>query len=239
MGRPVTVACIAGALAALAAVVGCDGKVIRLGEPSTPSDGGACPHVQVPAGQVLWIGDSWQLLPAGQEAHTLVQSMARAAGAIGQNDVYTVKAAAASTIVAIEEQYITQEAANGNVKVVIMDGGTWDTINNNANSTELSATVTAVINNFTELLSTVASNQTVTDVVYFLMPSDVPGVDELRPGLEAACTSSAVPCHFIDLQTSWSAGDDTGGTIPVPTAAGAAIIAQQIWATMQAHCIAQ
>jgi hypothetical protein len=231
MGRPVTYACIAGALVALAAVVGCDGKVIRLGEPSTPPDGGACPHAQVPATQVLWIGDSWQLLPAGQEAHTQVRNLARTANAIGPNDDYTIKAAPASTIAAIEQQYITQEAATGNVKVVIMDGGTWDTINNGS--------ATTVIPTFTELLSTVASNQTVTDVVYFLMSSDVPGVDQLRPGLEAACASSAVPCHFIDLQTSWSAGDDTGGAIPVPTAAGAAIIAQQIWATMQAHCIAQ
>jgi hypothetical protein len=160
--------------------------------------------------------------------------MARTTGAIGQSDDYTVKAAPATTIAAIEQQYITQEAATGNVKVVIMDGGTWDTINNDS-----STTVTMVIQTFTELLSTVASNQTVTDVIYFLMPSVVPGVDELRSGLEAACTSSAVPCHFIDLQTYWSAGDDTGGGVPVPTAAGATVVADAIWATMQTFCIVQ
>jgi hypothetical protein len=230
MARSAAVAYIAGAVA-LAAAAGCDGKVIRLGNPPPPSDGSACPHAQVPASQVLWIGDSWQLLPAGQEAHTQVRNLARTANAIGPNDDYTVKAAPASTIAAIEQQYITQEASTGNVKVVIMDGGTWDTINNQSSTT--------VIQTFTELLSTVASNQTVTDVIYFLMPSDVSGVDELRPGLEAACASSAVRCHFIDLQPSWSAGDDTGGGVPVPTPAGATVIAQQIWATMQASCIAQ
>jgi hypothetical protein len=231
MARSASVAGVVAVAAILAAAAGCDGKVIRLGNPSTPSDGGACPHALVPASRVLWIGDSWQLLPAGQEAHTLVRNMARIAGAIGQNDDYTIKAAPASTIAAIEQQYITQEAATGNVSVVIMDGGTWDTINNGS--------ATMVIQTFTELLSTVASNQTVTDVIYFLMPSVVPGVDELRAGLEAACASSAVLCHFIDLQSYWSAGDDTGGGVPVPTAAGATVIADAIWATMQTNCIAQ
>lgn len=234
MDRLSPVALIAGALAVLPTVAGCDGKVVRLGAGTTPIDGGSCPHAQVPASQVLWIGDSWQLLPAGQEAHTQVRNMARNAGAIGPSDDYTTKAASASTIAAIEQQYITQEAATGNVKVVVMDGGTWDTINNNT-----STTVNTVTQTFTELLSTVASNQTVTDVIYFLQPSDVSGVDELRPGLFAACTASAVSCHFIDLASAWSSGDDTGGNIPVPTAPGATVVADAIWRTMQTYCIAQ
>ena len=146
MQRLGPVAFIVGALAVLPTGAGCDGKVIRLGAGTTALDGGSCPHAQVPASQILWIGDSWQLLPAGQEAHTDVRNLARAVGAIGPNDDYTTKAAAASTIAAIEQQYIMQEAATGNVQVVIMDGGTWDTINNDS-----STTVNMVTQTFTEL----------------------------------------------------------------------------------------
>src|SRR5947209_336667 len=135
MDRLGPVAFIIGALAALPTGVGCDGKMIRLGAGTTLLDGGSCLHAQVPASQVLWIGDSWQLLPAGQETHTQIRNMARIAGAIGPSDDYAVKAAAASTIAAIEQQYITQEAATGNVKVVIMDGGTWDTISSDTSMT--------------------------------------------------------------------------------------------------------
>jgi hypothetical protein len=242
MARLAPLAFIAGALAVLAALSGCDGQVIRLGGGSMSVDGAACPHAQVPASQVLWIGDSWQLLPSGSEAHTEVRNLARAAGAIGPSDDYTIAAEAAAPMIVpttaggptpIPTQYAKQEAS-ANVKVLIMDGGTWDTINS-----DTTTTVSNVIASFNRLLSSVATGGTVTDVIYFLMPLVVSGVDELRPGLEGVCTSSAVPCHFIDLESSWSTGDDTGGSVPVPTASGAEVIANQIWAIMQTYCIAQ
>ena len=184
---------------------GCGGEVIRLGvgASSTGHDGGACPHAQVPASQVLWIGDVWQLLPAGAEPHTDVRNFARAARAIGPNDDYTIAAVAAAPMVPpatkggpapVPSQYTSQEAI-APVKVLIVDGGTWDTIANSS-----SATVTGVANAFTQLLSTVASDGTVTAVIYFLMPelSNIPDVAQMRPLLEKACAASSVPCHFID-----------------------------------------
>jgi hypothetical protein len=253
MDRLGPVALVVGALAALPTVAGCDGKVIRLGAGSTSLDGGSCPHAQVPASQVLWIGDSWQLLPTGAEAHTDVRNLARAAGAIGPNDDYTIAATAAAPMIPpatkggptpVPTQYTAQEATATKVKVLIVDGGTWDTITNNN-----SATVNAVSDNFTQLLSTVASDGTVTAVIYFLMPElsnvsgvvSIPGVAELRPLLEQDCAASTVPCHFIDLQQLWTdpTAYTTSGNPPVPTAAGATVIADAIWSTMQTYCIAQ
>ncbi len=231
--------CVAGALAV---VVGCNGKVIRLG---------GCPHTGLPASRVLWIGDSWQLVPVGSEAHTEVRNLARAAGAIGPTDDYTIAALAAAPMVApptntgpipIPTQYTSQEASGTEVKVLIMDGGTWDTFTNDS-----SETITAVVKSFTDLLSTVASGETVSDVIYFLQPplASIPGVAALRPGLEGACTASMLPCHFIDLANiltdpaDYTAGSENPAVPSVPTAQGATLIGDAIWSVMQSNCIAQ
>ncbi|HZL21640.1 MAG TPA: SGNH/GDSL hydrolase family protein [Polyangia bacterium] len=237
MARSAPVACIAGTLAALAGAAGCDGQMIRLG---------TCPHAEVPASQVVWIGDSWVLVPNG-EPHTGVRDLARAAGAIGPSDDYTIDAVAAAPMVVpstnggpapIPTQYSSQEAGATKVKVLIMDGGTWDTITNNS-----SATVTDVADSFKQLLSTVASDGTVTDVIYYLMPelSSIPGVAALRPLLEQVCTQSPVPCHFLDLQPIWTdpSSYNTSGSPPVPTDSGATVIADAIWSIMQTNCIGQ
>jgi hypothetical protein len=243
MARSAPVACIVGVLAALAGAAGCDGQMIRLG---------TCPHAGVPAGQVVWIGDSWVLVPNG-EPHTGVRDLARAAGAIGPSDEYTIDAVAAAPMVVpstnggpapIPSQYSQQEASATKVKVLIMDGGTWDTITNNS-----SATVTDVRDSFEQLLSKVASDGTVTDVIYYLMPelsnipgvAAIPGVATFRPLLEQVCTQSAVACHFLDLQQIWTdpSAYNTPGSPPVPTDSGATVIADAIWAIMQTNCIAQ
>jgi hypothetical protein len=241
VARSARVTFVAGVLAVLGALgvfTGCDGKVIRLGA-------GACLHAQLPANQVLWIGDSWQLVPAGAEAHADVLALARAAGAVGPADDYTIAAAPAAPMVSpttkvspapVPTQYATQEATATKVKVLIMDGGTWDTITD-----DTPATVNSVDESFRTLLSTVAADGTVTDVIYFLMPNDIPGVTELRPLLEQDCTASTVPCHFLDLQQLWTnpTNYNTSTTPPVPTAEGAMVIASAIWDIMQASCIGQ
>jgi hypothetical protein len=231
VARSAAVACVVGALTALVTFAGCDGNVIRLGN-------GPCLHAQVPSAEVLWVGDSWQLVPTGAEPHTEVRNLARVAGAIGPSDDYTIKAAAAATMATIAAQYTTEETSATKVKVLIMDGGTWDTITSNT-----SATVTSVADTFTQLLSTVATDGTVIAVIYFLTPelSGIPGVPELRPLLEQSCASSAVPCYFLDLQRFWTdpSAYNTATNPPVPTQAGASVIGDQIWAIMQANCIAQ
>jgi hypothetical protein len=177
-----------------------------------------------------------------------VRVLARTAGAIGPSDDYTIDAVAAAPMIVpstnggpapIPTQYTSQEASATKVKVLIMDGGTWDTITNNS-----STTVTGVAASFQQLLSTVASDGTVTDVIYYLMPElsgNIPGVAALRPLLEQLCTQSAVPCHFLDLQPLWTdpSAYNTAGSPPVPTSSGATVIADAIWSIMQTNCIAQ
>ena len=152
------------------------------------------------ANEVLWIGDSWILVPGSQ--HTRVADLARAAGAIGPNDDYVIGAAAASTLATIANQYATREAGATKVKVVIMDGGTWDTILANGSD----ASVNGVVNTFGQFLTQVASDGTVEHIIYLLLPElpGVPGVAALRPLLQQACVESAVPCHFLDLQPLWT-----------------------------------
>lgn len=240
---------------ALAALPGCDDELIRLGAGAngpdaaaveggadattdTPADDAAasCPHATVAAAEVLWIGDSWINVPGGQL--TGVRDLARAAGAIGPGDDYLVGAAPGATINTIANQYATQEATATKVKVLIMDGGTIDTIA----ATGSDASVTAVVASFNQLLAKIAADGTVQQIVYFLVPElpAIYGVAALRPLLQQACAGSAVPCHFVDLQTSWAGHPEyTAANGILPTDAGARVMANQIWSTMQTYCIAQ
>jgi hypothetical protein len=227
---------IASFLLALVAVAACNGKTIHLGDGRL--DGGACPHAQVKANEVLWIGDSWILVTGSQ--HTRVRDLARAAGAIGPNDDYVIGAVAASTIAAVVNQYATREAGATKVKVIIMDGGTWDTIVANGSD----ASVNSVVTTFGQFLSEVAGDGTVQHIIYFLPPelAGIPGVAPLRPLLQQACGASTVPCHFIDLQQQiWTAHPEytDPNLVFLPTDEGSKAVADAIWAVMQLNCIAQ
>jgi hypothetical protein len=230
MARTALVARIAGALAVLAGAAGCDGEVIHLGN-------GPCPHAQVPASQVVWIGDSWVKVPGNQI--TGVEQAAQTAGAIASGDTYTDASANGALMAQIAAQYTNLKAMGIQAKVLIMDGGTLDTIMDNS-----SATVTKVEQTFTQLLAMIAADGTVTDIIYYLMP-DIPtimGVPALRMVLEPDCAASTVRCHFLDLTDLWSGHSDytnTVGGVSFPSEAGATVIANQIWAIMQASCIAQ
>ena len=224
-----------GFLVALAALAACDSKVIHLG--NGRDGGGTCPHAQVSASEVLWIGDSWILISGSQ--HTRVRDLARAAGAIGANDDYVIGAAPATTMAMIANQYIAQQAGATKVKVVIMDGGAWDTILANGSDASVNGAVTA----FGQLLTQVASDGTVEHIIYFLTPElpGIPGVAALRPLIRQVCDASTVPCHFIDLTPLWTGHPEysTSGVIPVPTESGSIVIADAIWTVMQQSCIAQ
>jgi len=205
---------------------------------ASPDGGSTCPPGQVSANQVLWIGDSWMLVPSRLD--TRVRDLARAAGVLGPSDDYTFGAAGGSLMAAIANQYSTQEATVTKVKVLIMDGGTWDTIQSGGTD----ASVTSVVNTFTQLLTKVANDGTVEHVIYFLQPelSGIPGVAALRTPMQQACTQSKVPCHFLDLQKLWEGHADytaISAGIPFPSEAGAVVLAQAIWDIMQSNCIAQ
>jgi hypothetical protein len=242
-------------LSAILVLGGCQGDMLRLGngrddgsargdaadaqEPD--STGGAidvdnCLRGQIKASEVTWIGDTWVTITGTQ--HTRVRDLARSAGAIGPTDDYTILAAPATTMAAIATQYATQEASQTKAKVLIMDGGTWDTIVSGGSD----ASVADVVATFRQFLTQVAADGTVEHIVYYLCPElpGIPGVAALRPLLQQACTDSSVPCHFLDLQPLWAGHPEYTASSGIQSSeAGAKVIADAIWTIMQQSCIAQ
>jgi hypothetical protein len=234
----VQLALVSGGLA------GCGGREVRLGDGVAGLDGGGsdgggiCPHAQTKAAEVLWIGDSWIAMPGTQ--HARVRDLARAVGAMGPNDDYVVLATGAGTTMAvIADQYNTQEAGTTKVRVLIMDGGGWDTILAGGSD----ASVASAADAFKRHLARVASDGTVEHLIYFLYPElpTIPRVAALRPVMQQACAASTVPCHFLDLQPLWIGHPeytDSASNIQA-SEAGATVIADEIWAIMQRSCIGQ
>lgn len=258
MVRLSTVARTTAFLSGVLVLGGCEGNVYRLGDGRAAKDGGdagdatdssaqdstggsvdadRCPHGQIKANEVTWIGDTWVTLPGTQ--HSQVRDLARASGAIGPNDDYTIAAAAAATMAAVATQYDTQESSRTKVKVLIMDGGTWDTLVSGGSDASVAGAVAA----FQQFLTQVAADGTVEHIVYYLCPElpGIPGVAALRPLLEQACTPSSVPpCHFLDLQPLWAGHLDYTDSSGIQSSeAGAKVIANAIWGIMQQNCIAQ
>jgi hypothetical protein len=202
--------------------------------------GGDCVPEPVLAGEVLWIGDTWVLIPGTQ--HTRVRDLARAAGALGPNEDYVNRAAPATDMAAIAKQYQTQQGGATKVKVLLMDGGTWDPIAAQMMNAPIAPAIDSAIDEFEQFLARTASDGTVKDIVYFLVPElpTHPGVAAMRPRLQQACAESLVPCHFLDLQPLWLGHPEYTAADGIQSSeAGARVIAESIWAIMQDNCIAR
>jgi hypothetical protein len=227
-----------GAPAGGGAKTGGEGGIDAAGGSASGSGGstGACVPGSTEANEVLWIGDSWVEFPGTQL--TRLRELALLAGTIDGDESYGTRAVAAASIAAIVEQYEAQQASGPPVKVLLMNGGTWDTVNEGDDD----AIVARVVATFEGFLSKVASDGTVEHIVYFLQPElpSIPGVAKLRPLLRDACGASAVPCHFLDLEPIWQGHPEyTHSTQIQASEAGGAAIAEAIWDIMQEHCIAQ
>jgi len=246
MSWSATVACVA-LICASAALSACDSSLVHLGDGRGSKDGGgtdgaggaaedadACQRGQVKGSEVVWIGDTWITIPGTQ--HRRVRDYARDAGAIGPTDEYVILAEAATDMATIARQYEVRQAGATKVKVLIMDGGTWDTIMLGATD----AVIANVVATFGNLLAEVAAGGTVEHVIYFLCPDlpGIPGVATLRPLLRQTCADSPVSCHFLDLDPLWRP-EYTAATGYQANEAGAVVIADALWETMQDNCIAQ
>jgi hypothetical protein len=190
----------------------------------------------VKADEVLWIGDTWVVLPGIQ--HTRVRDYARATGAIGTNDDYVISAAAATTMADIAKQYDTRQAGATKVKVLISVGGGWDIIM--SGGTEASATSAA--QTFERHLAKVATDGTVRQILHYFYPDlpAVPGLARLRPLLAQACARSTVPCNFLDLQPLWIGHPEFTDPSGIQASdSGAQKIADAVWDLMPRNCIAQ
>ncbi|MEI9937884.1 MAG: SGNH/GDSL hydrolase family protein [Pseudomonadota bacterium] len=218
------------------------GVVERGGAGGAAGTSQMCAHAEIFANEVLWIGDSWIQRPGTQ--HVRVRDLAREAGTIGGDEDYVDLAADASSMAMVAKQYDSRELGSTKVKVLLMDGGTWDPIAAQmlGGSSAVAAAIDNSISAFEQFLTTVANDGTVEHVVYFLVPelATVPGVATMRPRLQQVCANSSVPCHFIDLQPYWADHPEYTAADGIQSSeAGAVVIADLIWGSMQENCIAQ
>jgi hypothetical protein len=201
--------------------------------------GGSCQKGEVAGNEVLLIGDSFIAL--NRSITNALQRLARAAGALEQNETYQDRSVSGTTLAnnQIPSQYT---GASGTPKVVLMDGGGNDCLLNNAGD----AAVTAA----TSLFQTMGQRGT-QKVVYFFYP-DPQGalgmgtlktcLDGIRPRMKTLCESLASPkCYFIDLRpvfeghySEYILSDGIH-----PTTQGGDAVGQAVWSLMQQNCIAQ
>jgi lysophospholipase L1-like esterase len=199
--------------------------------------GGMCVRDRIAPSEVLFIGDSFIAL--GNHIPTALQSIARAAGSLGQSETYR-NGAVSGTLLGngqIPGQY--NNASNSSpVKVVLMDGGGNDCLQANNPSPAVTAA--------TSLFQSMAQKGT-ESVVYFFYPDPLktyangslkPCLDGLRPMMKSLCDGLTAPkCYFIDLRPGWTEAHTSDG-IHV-TADGGRFVAEKVWAVMQQNCIAQ
>jgi hypothetical protein len=133
-------------------------------------------------------------------------------------------------------------------RVVIMNGGATDVLNNNCAgmlNNDCPAAVAAV-EGAERLFESFAADG-VEHLVYFYYHDAVEnlglrdGIDLLRPLLRNVCGKSPVPCHFVDLQPLFAGHPEysTGVDGIVFSDAGASVAADAVWAMMEERCVAQ
>lgn len=255
--------------AVLSASHRCEGGACRVGgAPNAPAAGGAsgsagasggaaeagasgmstCAHGEVPANQVLLIGDSF--FASSHQIAAYLEELARTAGAISAGERYrdnsrlTVNALALAGN-GIKDQY-DQAVAEAQAKVVIMNGGGADVLVGSCQS--VNADCPLLVNAAaaaTSLLGKMAEDG-VQHVVYAFYPDPVDEdvrakMDALRPLIQSVCASSPVPCEWLDLRGTFAGqyGDYVQPDGLNPTDAGSRASAGAIWATMRGACIAQ
>jgi hypothetical protein len=221
----------------------CQQGVCRAGEPRCADDG-------VVANEVLVIGDSF--FAASHQITAYLEDQARNAGAIGAGERYRdnsrlVGNALALTGNGIADQYTSAHDDDGDIRVVIMNGGGADVL---LGSCEVADAECPLLVDAAEaaagLLSRMASDG-VAQVVYVYYPDPQRDevrerIDALRPLIQDACETSPVPCQFLDLRPVFD-GHYAEYIVQAdglnPTAEGSQATAAAIWATMQELCIAQ
>jgi lysophospholipase L1-like esterase len=200
---------------------------------------------------VLLIGDSFIAL-----SHDITKdliALARADGALAASDSYRDNSVSGTQLHGGISPQIPQQYVNGEkdapAKVVVMDGGGNDMLNNTCSDppTEscqaIQDAVTAVKDLFTQM-----GKDGVETVVYFFYPENQKNatqkakVDVLRTQLQGVCYSSVSPkCYGVDLRPVFD-GHFTEYVLSDgihPTAAGSQASSEAIWSVMQKNCIAQ
>lgn len=225
----------------------CDSGYCREPGPMLEPASQSCTPLNMAASDVLVLGDV--LVELSIYVDELEQSMI-AAGNLTQGAHYRNNAQAVSSLLAtgalsFDAQY-TGARADGVPRVVIMDGGATDVLNDNCAgmlTPDCPAARDAVRG--AERLFERFAGDGVEQLVYFFYgdPVDNPrlkdGIDLMRPLLQNACGRSRVPCHWLDLRPVFADHPEYLGVDGfVFTDAGAAAAAQATFELMQARCIA-
>jgi hypothetical protein len=204
---------------------------------SSMGGSGSCMKGQTEPSEVILIGDSFIAL--NHSITNQIETRARAAGALGQNEDYRDVAVSGATLAGnnqIPSQYANAVSASP-VEVVLMDGGGNDCIRNMPDPAYTAAQT---------LFQTMAQRGTQT-VVYFFYPDPVGSnwaslkscLDTLRPRMKALCEGLTSPkCYFMDLRTMWQPSYAQADGIH-PTEPGGHAVGDAVWETMQQYCIAQ
>jgi hypothetical protein len=212
------------------------------------ADDTPCASSGLDPNQVLIIGDSF--FAASHRITGFLEDLARQSGALLTGERYRDDAKPIDNALAlagngIEEQY-TAASAEAAVKVVIMNGGGADVLLGScAEVTPDCPLLTEAAAAASMLFSRMASDG-VEHVIFAFYPDSLDAavrdeMDALRPLIESACQASPVPCHWVDLRTTFAGNDasylEADGLNPTPE--GARATAGVIWSTMQQQCIAQ
>jgi hypothetical protein len=225
----------------------CDNGYCREPGPMLEPASSSCAPSNIVASDVLVLGDV--LIELSIYVEELEQRMI-AAGSLAEGAHYRDGAQAASSLLAtgalsFDAQY-TSARADGVPRVVIMDGGATDVLNDNCAGmlTPDCPAALGAVRGAEQLFERFAGDG-VEQLVYFFYgdPVDNPslkdGIDLLRPLLRNACGRSPVPCHWLDLRPAFADHPEYVGVDGlVFTDAGAAAAAQATFELMQARCIA-
>ncbi len=212
---------------------------------------------------VLMIGDSY-LAISNRAFGTELQRLAKAAGSLGQSDMYTDKSISgtqmAGGVNSIPTQYAGEKNTDGHVKTVVMDGGGNDILIGNTACIITQAppenqSCVTTINNAAAAAKTLLAKMAedgVEEVVYFFYPN-LPGggilfgnkelekktLDFAFPIVKEVCDSAPLNCTFVDTRGLFgeTPGDFQDGIHP--TVPNLQKIAGKVWQTMVDNCIAQ
>jgi hypothetical protein len=205
-----------------------------------------CTKGQVAAEDVVLLGD--QFMANDHDLTSELEMLARETGALAAAESYRDYSSPLITpfggATDLTSQYVAA-VADGIPRIVIMDVGGPNALGPCADPpTADCPTLEQALNGARALWDQMADDG-VEAVVDFFYPDPVDAglkakFEQLRPQLQAACEASPVPCHFIDLRTTFAGQSDylePAGILP--TAMGSAATADAIFAVMQQHCLAQ
>jgi hypothetical protein len=223
----------------------CDyGYCRQLGQAPPPVE--TCMPPKLAATDVLILGDV--LI----ELSIFAQQLEKAAvdsGNLTAGQHYRNEAAAASSLLATGPQSIDSEytsaLAEGPARVIIMNGGATDVLTGQCAgmlSPDCPAARAAVTG--AEQLFARFAKDDVEHVVYFFYgdpvenPTLKDGLDLMRTLLRNACGRSPVPCHWLDLRSTFAEHPEYVGVEGlVFTDAGATAAAAATFAFMQKQCV--